>query len=108
MIAFLDFISFLEELDKVEKAQSTFWRGWKLKLEEQKRTTDRAKVLEEVIPGVDTTSFLSGDMQYKNSVVMSFIESSVKLQKKFILRDVLKLADTYRLSRTEVKLDVSL
>lgn len=92
-----------DDLDKIEKAQSTFWRGWKLKLEEQKRMADRTKVLEELIPEVDTARFLSGDLQYMNRSVMSFIES-VKLQKKTILKDVLKLADTYSLNRTEVLL----
>ncbi|XP_021753504.1 MAG2-interacting protein 2-like [Chenopodium quinoa] len=92
-----------DELEKVEKAQATFWRGWKLKLEEQKRLADRVKVLEELIPGVETARFLSGDLQYMNSVVMSFIDS-VRLQKKPILRDMLKLADTYGLNRTEVLL----
>ena len=66
------------------------------------RVADHTKVLEELIPGVDTARFLSGDLQYMNSVVMSFIES-VKLQRKPILKDVLKLADTYGLNRTEVK-----
>lgn len=68
---------------------------------------DRTKVLEELIPEVDTARFLSGDLQYMNRSVMSFIES-VKLQKKTILKDVLKLADTYSLNRTEVKAAVSL
>lgn len=101
------FCLFLEELDKVEKVQATFWRGWKLKLEEQKRMADRTRVLEELIPGVETARFLSGDLQYMNNAIMSFIDS-VKLQKKPILREVLKLADTYSLNRTEVKADVSL
>ncbi|XP_021854477.2 MAG2-interacting protein 2 isoform X2 [Spinacia oleracea] len=91
------------ELDKVEKVQATFWRGWKLKLEEQKRMADRTRVLEELIPGVETARFLSGDLQYMNNAIMSFIDS-VKLQKKPILREVLKLADTYSLNRTEVLL----
>lgn len=65
------------------------------------RVADRTKVLEELIPGVDTARFLSGDLQYMNSVVMSFIES-VKSQRKSILKDVLKLADTYGLNHTEV------
>ncbi|KAL9237446.1 hypothetical protein vseg_011993 [Gypsophila vaccaria] len=92
-----------DELEKVDKEQSAFWRGWKLKLEEQKLSADRTKVLEELIPGVETARFLSGDLNYMRNVVMSFIES-VKLQKKSILRDLLKIADTYSLNRTEVLL----
>lgn len=92
-----------DELDKVDKAHSTFWRGWKLKLEEQKRAADHTKMLEELIPGVDAERFLSEDLHYMTDVVMSFIES-VKYRKNPILRDLLKLADTYGLNRKEVLL----
>ncbi|KAK9665193.1 hypothetical protein RND81_14G096400 [Saponaria officinalis] len=92
-----------DEMEKADKGQSAFWRGWKLKLEEQKLTADRTKLLEELIPGVEIARFLSGDLDYMRSVVMSFIES-VKFQKKSILRDLLKVADTYSLNRTEVLL----
>ena len=90
-----------DEIDKLDKVQSTFWREWKLKLEEQKRLADHSRVLEKIIPGVETTRFLSGDFAYIKSVVLSLIES-VKLEKKHILKDVLKLADTYGLNHTEV------
>ncbi|KAH9606498.1 hypothetical protein KSS87_016442 [Heliosperma pusillum] len=90
-----------DELEKVDKEQSAFWRGWKLKLEEQKLTADRTKVLEELIPGVETERFLSGDLHYMTSVVISFIES-VRLQKKSILSGLMKVAETYSLNRTEV------
>lgn len=90
-----------DEIDKLDKVQSTFWREWKLKLEEQKRLADHSRVLEKIIPGVETARFLSGDFAYIKSVVLSLIES-VKLEKKHILKDVLKLADTYGLNHTEV------
>ncbi|RVW88962.1 MAG2-interacting protein 2 [Vitis vinifera] len=93
----------LDEIDKLDKVQSTFWREWKLKLEEQKRLADHSRVLEKIIPGVETTRFLSGDFAYIKSVVLSLIES-VKLEKKHILKDVLKLADTYGLNHTEMLL----
>ncbi|XP_059628990.1 MAG2-interacting protein 2 [Cornus florida] len=92
-----------DELDKIDKAQSTFWREWKLKLEEQKRVTDQSRVLEQIIPGVETARFLSGDVKYIESVVSSLVES-VKLGNKRILKDVLKLADIYSLNRTKVLL----
>ncbi|GAB4826167.1 hypothetical protein Ancab_009034 [Ancistrocladus abbreviatus] len=91
------------ELDKIDKEQSTFWIEWKLKLEEQKRVADHVQVLEQLIPGVETSRFLSGDSNYIRSVIFSFVES-VKLEKKHILKDVLKLADTYSLNRSEVLL----
>ncbi|CBI23051.3 unnamed protein product, partial [Vitis vinifera] len=93
----------LDEIDKLDKVQSTFWREWKLKLEEQKRLADHSRVLEKIIPGVETARFLSGDFAYIKSVVLSLIES-VKLEKKHILKDVLKLADTYGLNHTEMLL----
>ena len=73
-----------------------------MKLEEQKRAADHTKMLEELIPGVDAERFLSEDLHYMTDVVMSFIES-VKYRKNPILRDLLKLADTYGLNRKEVK-----
>jgi len=73
-----------------------------LKLEEQKRTADHTKMLEELIPGVDAEKFLLGDLRYMTDVVKSFVES-VKYRKNPILRDVLKLADMYGLNRKEVK-----
>ena len=72
-----------------------------MKLEEQKFVADRSRALEKIIPGVDSARFLSGDMKYIDSVVRSLMES-VKLDKKHILKDILNLADTYGLNRTEV------
>ncbi|KAM1126998.1 hypothetical protein ACFX2B_041600 [Malus domestica] len=90
-----------EEIDKFDKVQSTFWREWKLKLEDQKRVADRCRVLEKIIPGVDTARFLSRDFKYIESVVLPLIDS-VKLEKKHILKDVLTLADEYGLNRAQV------
>lgn len=90
-----------DELDKIDSAQSSFWRDWKLKLEEQKRLTDHSRVLEQIIPGVETMRFLSRDMNYIESVVFSHVES-VKLEKKHILKDMLKLANIYGLYPTKV------
>lgn len=90
-----------DEIGNLDEVQSTFWRDWKLKLEEQKRVAEHSRELEKIIPGVDTARFLSGDSKYIESVVISLIES-VKLEKKHILKDVLKLAYTYGLNRTEV------
>lgn len=87
--------------DEIDKVQSTFWREWKQKLDEQKSIADKTRLLEQLIPGVETTRFLSGDSKYIKSAVISLIES-VKLEKKRILKDLLKLADTYGLNRTEV------
>ncbi|KAK7282539.1 hypothetical protein RIF29_11407 [Crotalaria pallida] len=90
-----------DEIDKLGKVQSSFWKEWKLKLEEQKRLTERSRALEEIIPGVETERFLSGDSIYIKNVVLSLIES-VKFEKKHILKDILKLADTYGLNCTEM------
>ena len=90
-----------DEFDKFDKVKSTFWREWKLKLEDQKRVTDHCRALEKIIPGVDTARFLSRDSNYIGSVVLPLIDS-VKLEKKHILKDILKLADGYGLNRAEV------
>jgi hypothetical protein len=90
-----------EEIEKIDKVQSTFWREWKLKLEEEKRVADHSRALEKIIPGVETERFLSGDIKYIEGVIVSLIESA-KLVKKSILIGVLKIADTYGLNRTEV------
>ncbi|KAL4300939.1 hypothetical protein S245_060885 [Arachis hypogaea] len=92
-----------DEIDKLGKVQSSFWREWKLKLEEQKRLTDHSRALQKIIPGVETERFLSGDSIYIENVVLNLIES-VKMEKKHILKDILKLADTYGLKSTEVLL----
>ncbi|XP_022971815.1 MAG2-interacting protein 2 isoform X2 [Cucurbita maxima] len=88
---------------KSNEVESTFWREWKLKLEEQKRIADHSRALENIIPGVETSRFLSGDRYYIESVVLSLIES-VNLEKKHILKDILNLANTYGMNRTEVLL----
>jgi hypothetical protein len=90
-----------DEIERIDKVQSTFWGEWKLKLEEQKRVADHSRALEKIIPGVETERFLSGDVKYIEGVIVSLIES-VQLEKKNILRDVLKIADTYGFSCTEV------
>lgn len=95
------FFLFPDEIGKIDEVQSTFWRDWKLKLEQQKSVADHSRALEKIIPGVDTARFLSGDSKYIESVVISLIKS-LKFEKKHILKDVLRLADTYGLNRTEV------
>nr|GEW20582.1 MAG2-interacting protein 2 [Tanacetum cinerariifolium] len=92
-----------DERNKFDQAQSSFWREWKLKLEEQKRVADHTRAIEQIIPGIETTRFLSGDITYMESVVFSFIES-VKTEKKRILKDVMKLASDYGLDQTKVLL----
>ncbi|KAI3974404.1 hypothetical protein MKX01_038737 [Papaver californicum] len=69
------------------KVQSTFWREWKSKLEEQKLFTDQSKNLEKM-PGVDTARFLSGDSKHIENVVFSLIDG-VKMEKKPTLKEVL-------------------
>ncbi|KAG5019237.1 hypothetical protein JHK87_015092 [Glycine soja] len=92
-----------DDIDKLGKVQSSFWKEWKLKLEEQKHLTEHSRALEKIIPGVETERFLSRDSIYIENVIISLIES-VKLEKKHILKDILKLADTYDLNCTEVLL----
>ncbi|KAH7668338.1 WD40-repeat-containing domain-containing protein [Dioscorea alata] len=90
-------------LDQIDQAQSTFWREWIIKLEEQKRLADQARTLEQLIPGVETARFLAGDIKYIKSAIFSFIDS-VKLDTRHILKDAVMLADKYGLSRSEVLL----
>ncbi|KAM3381754.1 MAG2-interacting protein 2 [Capsicum galapagoense] len=92
-----------DEKEQVDQAQSTFWREWKLKLEEQKRIAERSRSLEQILPGVETARFLSGDMDYRESVVFSFVESMTP-EKKLSVKNVLKLANTYSLDCNKVLL----
>lgn len=92
-----------DERNKIDQAQSSFWRDWKLKLEEQKRVADHTRAIEQVVPGIETSRFLSGDVNYMESVIFSFIET-VKTEKKRILKDVMKLASDYGLDQTKVLL----
>lgn len=90
-----------DEKEQIDQAQSTFWREWKLKLEEQKRFADRSRSLEQILPGVEAARFLSGDMDYRENVVLSFVES-ITPEKKQSLKDVLKLTNTYGLDCNKV------
>ncbi|KAF5731302.1 hypothetical protein HS088_TW19G00909 [Tripterygium wilfordii] len=92
-----------DDINKIDETQSSFWREWKLKLEEKKRIADHSRMLERIIPGVEATRFLSGDSSYIRNVVFSLLES-IKLEKKLILKDVLNLVDTYGLNRIEIVL----
>ncbi|KAK8936142.1 hypothetical protein KSP39_PZI013472 [Platanthera zijinensis] len=92
-----------DEVEQIDKVQSTFWREWKSKLEDEKRLAHQARELDETLPGVDTRRFLSGDIEYIRNVVFSLVDS-VKTQKKYILKDAVKLADTYGLQRVEILL----
>jgi len=84
-------------------ANTTFWREWKSKLEEEKQLADQARMLKQILPDIDTSLFLSGDADYIKRVVFSFVDS-VKLEKKHILKEAVKIAETYGLQRTEVSL----
>lgn len=97
------FISHPDECTNVQEAQSTFWNDWKVKLEQQKNVADKSMVLEKLIPGVETSRFFSGDMEYIQNVVFSLIES-VKTEKKEIFEDALNLAQTYGLDRRKVQM----
>ncbi|KAK8502752.1 hypothetical protein V6N12_073238 [Hibiscus sabdariffa] len=90
-----------DDINRIDEVHSSFWRDWELKLEEKKCVAEYSRFLEQIIPGVETARFLSGDASYIESVIFSLIES-LKLEKKHILKDILKLADTYGLNREEV------
>ncbi|KAG8051077.1 hypothetical protein GUJ93_ZPchr0009g1656 [Zizania palustris] len=92
-----------DELDQIDEVNATFWREWKAKLEEEKRLADQARLLKQVLPNINTSQFLSGDVNYIRKVVFSFVDS-VKLEKKHILKEAVKIAETYGLRRTEVLL----
>ncbi|KAJ0968606.1 hypothetical protein J5N97_025523 [Dioscorea zingiberensis] len=89
--------------DQIDQAEPTFWREWIIKLEEQKQLANQARTLEQLIPGIETARFLSGDIKYIKSVIFSFVDS-VKVDKRHILKDAVMLADKYGLSRNEVLL----
>ncbi|XP_019090516.1 PREDICTED: MAG2-interacting protein 2-like [Camelina sativa] len=93
--------SLSDDMRRIDKLQSTFWKEWKHKLEEKMHDADRSRILERIIPGVETERFLSHDIEYIKVAVFSLIES-VKSEKKLILKDVLTLADTYGLNQSEV------
>ncbi|PAN38457.1 hypothetical protein PAHAL_7G173500 [Panicum hallii] len=92
-----------DDLDQIDIANTTFWREWKSKLEEEKQLADQARMLKQILPDIDTSLFLSGDADYIKRVVFSFVDS-VKLEKKHILKEAVKIAETYGLQRTEVLL----
>ncbi|KAK9127078.1 hypothetical protein Syun_015875 [Stephania yunnanensis] len=92
-----------DAIDKIDRVDSTFWREWKLKLEEQKLFTDRSRALEQIIPGVDAAKFLSGDSQYIKSSLFSLFDL-VKQEKKPSLKEVLKFTVTYGLDHSEMLL----
>lgn len=82
-------------------AHTTFWREWKSKLEEEKQLAEQARMLKQILPDINTSQFLSGDASYIKKVVFSYIDS-VKKEKKHVLKEAVKIADTYGLQRTEV------
>ncbi|KAK9153532.1 hypothetical protein Sjap_001012 [Stephania japonica] len=92
-----------DAIDNIDKVDSTFWREWKSKLEEQKLFNDQSRALEQIIPGVDAAKFLSGDSQCIESSLV-FLFDLVKREKKPRLKEVLKLAFTYGLDHNEMLL----
>lgn len=88
-------------MEQFGKVQSTFWREWKLKLEGQKRAADQTRALEQIIPGVEAARFLSGDLDYIKDTIFFLVES-LRREKKRILKDLLEVANTYGLDRSEV------
>ncbi|KAL6905903.1 hypothetical protein ACP4OV_003504 [Aristida adscensionis] len=92
-----------DDQDEIDMAHSTFWKEWKSKLEEEKQLADQARMLKQILPDIDTSRFLSGDASYIREVVFSFVDS-VKLEKRHILKEAVKIAETYSLQRTEVLL----
>lgn len=66
---------------------------------------DQARMLKNVLPDIDTSRFLSGDANYIKKVVFSFVDS-VKLERKHILKEAVKIAENYGLQRTEVSVSL--
>lgn len=93
--------SLLSDGDQMNEAQSIFWTEWKAKLEQEKRFTEQTKALEQLMPGVDAARFLAGDADYIKSSIFALVDT-VKLEKKHVLKEAIKLADMYGLHRTEV------
>lgn len=90
-------------MEKKEEIVATFWKDWSSRIEEQQKLADQARNLEQIIPGVETSRFLSGDTEYIRRVVFSLAES-VKVEKKSVLLNGLTLANTYGVNRSEVLL----
>ncbi|GLJ28279.1 hypothetical protein SUGI_0555830 [Cryptomeria japonica] len=88
-------------MNEKEEIETTFWKEWRLRIAEQQRLAQQARLLEQMIPGVETRRFLSGDTAYVQNTVFSLIES-VKIEKKSILSKGLMLANMYRVDRSEV------
>eukprot|EP01018_Ginkgo_biloba_P007103 Gb_24496 [translate_table: standard] len=88
-------------VDDMEKIEITFWTEWRSRIAEQQKLADRARVLEQMIPGVETRRFLSGDTAYIHSIIISLVES-VKMEKKSNLSKGLMLANDYGVDRSEV------
>lgn len=105
MFCYNFFVTFVccvpEEIDRIATVDSKFWRVWKLKLEEQKRMADHSRLLEQVLPGIDVSRSLSGDVSYIEDAVFSLIES-IQLEKKHILKKLLLIAQTYSLNHSKV------
>ncbi|KAH9321071.1 hypothetical protein KI387_015710, partial [Taxus chinensis] len=89
-----------ECMDEKEEIETTFWKEWRSGIAEQQRLAQQARVLEQMIPGVETRRFLSGDTGYIQKTVFCLIES-VKMEKKSILSKGLMLANMYGVDRSE-------
>lgn len=57
---------------RIDKLHSTFWKECKHKLEQKMHVADRSRMLERIIPGVDTERFLSRDIDYIKVSVFFF------------------------------------
>ncbi|KAJ3672600.1 hypothetical protein LUZ60_007321 [Juncus effusus] len=93
-----------DEMDEMEEKQNTFWKEWKAKLEEEKRVTEQTRALQQIIPDIEASRFLSGDKNYIKNVIFSFVDSVKREKKQHVLKQAVKLADSYGLQRTEVLL----
>lgn len=100
-VVFVFMVALSGEMENANEVQSTFWREWKDKLEGQKQLANQARSLENLMPGVDSARFLSGDSNYIKNTIFMFIDSA-KVEKKPVLKEALALAIMYDMDCCEV------
>lgn len=83
-------------------SESNFWTEFRSRAAETLKVAEQARKLQQMLPGVDAGRFITGDQEYINERIFSFVETAKTRQEEW-LPGLLALAHEYYVDTWQVR-----